>query len=95
LASQVDAAELAELINGAVATGPLSLPDAIGMLDSAYLGHVIVLWSWALKQHTDDGAEAAPSARVRFRSLEGTDREIEIPRLVFTEPIPTVSESML
>ena len=31
-------------------TGPLSLPDAVGLLDSAYLGHVIVLWSWALKQ---------------------------------------------
>lgn len=94
LASQVDAAELAELINGAVAAGPLSLPDAIGMLDSAYLGHVIVLWSWALKQH-QPGVESAQSVQVRFRSLEGADREIEIPRLVFTEPIPTASESIL
>ncbi|WP_264077790.1 DUF3375 domain-containing protein [Mycolicibacterium houstonense] len=92
LASQVDAAELADLINGAVASGPLSLPDAIGMLDSAYLGHVIVLWSWALKQPAPGDAE---SVRVRFRSLEGADREIEIPRLVFTEPIPTATESML
>ena len=93
LASQVDAAELAEVVNGAVASGPLPLPDAIELLDSAYLGHVIVLWSWALKQPlTQPDTDAV---RVRFRSLEGADREIEIPRLVFTEPIPTASESML
>ncbi|MGV7292057.1 DUF3375 domain-containing protein, partial [Mycobacterium kansasii] len=35
LASQEDAAELAQLVNGALARGPLPLPDAIGMLDSA------------------------------------------------------------
>lgn len=62
------------------------------MLDSAYLGHVIVLWSWALKQPAVGNAE---SVRVRFRSLEGPDREIEVPKLVFTEPIPIVSESLL
>ena len=95
LASQVDAAELADLVNGAVAAGPLALSDAIGMLDSAYLGHVIVLWSWALKQPLSQPESDAESVRVRFRSLEGADREIEIPRLVFTEPIPTASESML
>jgi len=65
------------------------------MLDSAYLGHVIVLWSWALKQPLSQPESDAESVRVRFRSLEGADREIEIPRLVFTEPIPTASESML
>ncbi|MDV3128627.1 DUF3375 domain-containing protein [Mycobacterium sp. 21AC1] len=92
LAQQVDAAELAELVNGAVTAAPLSLPDAIGLLDAAYLGHVIVLWSWALRQPCADGAE---SVRVRFQSVEGTDREIEVPRLFFTEPIPTASESLL
>lgn len=92
LAQQVDAAELAELVNSALTAAPLSLPDAIGLLESAYLGHVIVLWSWALRQPHADGAE---SVRVRFQSVEGTDREIEVPRLVFTEPIPTASESLL
>ncbi|MCV7287947.1 DUF3375 domain-containing protein [Mycolicibacterium wolinskyi] len=92
LAAQVDATELADLVNAAVERGPLPLPEAIGMLDSAYLGHVIVLWSWALKQPHDDGIE---TVRVRFQSLEGADREIEVPALVFTEPIPIVSESLL
>lgn len=92
LAAQVDAAELADLVNGAVESGPLPLPEAIGMLESAYLGHVIVLWSWALKQPNADSPE---SVRVRFQSLEGADREIEVPRLVFTEPIPTATESLL
>lgn len=92
LAAQVDATELADLVNAAVERGPLPLPAAIGMLDSAYLGHVIVLWSWALKQPHDDGIE---TVRVRFQSLEGADREIEVPALVFTEPIPIVSESLL
>ncbi|MGV0744000.1 DUF3375 domain-containing protein [Mycolicibacterium sp. XJ870] len=96
LATQVDAAELAELINDAVESGPLPLPEAIGMLDSAYLGHIIVLWSWALKQPLKQpSVDGAESVRVRFQSLEGADREIEVPRLVFTEPIPTVSESLL
>ncbi|MHC9296120.1 DUF3375 domain-containing protein [Mycobacterium sp. LTG2003] len=92
LAAQVDATELADLVNAAVERGPLPLPEAIGMLDSAYLGHVIVLWSWAIKQPHDDGVE---TVRVRFQSLEGADREIEVPQLVFTEPIPIVSESLL
>lgn len=92
LAAQVDATELAELVNDTVVSRPLPLDEAIGMLDSAYLGHVIVLWSWALKQPAVGNAE---SVRVRFRSLEGPDREIEVPKLVFTEPIPIVSESLL
>jgi hypothetical protein len=86
LTTQVDAPAMSEMINTAIADGPLSLPDAVELLDSAYLGHVIVLWSWALKQPgpTDD----APAATtVRFRSLDGRDREMEVPRLMFTEPI--------
>ena len=50
------------------------------MLDTAYLGHVIVLWSWALKQPNPDAIE---STTVRFRSLDGRDREIPVPRLTF------------
>jgi hypothetical protein len=59
----------------------------VAMLDTAYLGHVIVLWSWAL---TQPNPEAAESATVRFRSLDGRDREIAVPRLTFTEPITTL-----
>lgn len=53
-------------------------------LDNAYLGHVIVLWSWALKQPNDD---TGTSTTVRFRSLDGRDREMAVPELSFTEPI--------
>ena len=57
----------------------------------AYLGHVIVLWSWALKQPVqDDPARPSESVTVRFQSLDGRDREMEVPRLMFTEPISTL-----
>lgn len=88
LSTQVDAPGMSEMINTAVARGPLSLPDAVSMLDSAYLGHVIVLWSWALKQPRAEAVEE--SATVRFQSLDGRDREIEVPLLMFTEPISTL-----
>jgi hypothetical protein len=80
---------MSEMINTALRQAPVSLPDAVGMLDSAYLGHVIVLWSWALKQpRSAAGSETASvSATVRFQSLDGRDREMEVPHLVFTEPI--------
>ncbi|CAN5160090.1 DUF3375 domain-containing protein [soil metagenome] len=85
LTTQVDAPAMSDMINGAITDGPLSLPDAVSMLDSAYLGHVIVLWSWALKQPA--GAEPGESVTVRFQSLDGRDREMEVPQLMFTEPI--------
>lgn len=91
LTTQVDAPAMSEMINAAIASGPLSLPDAVEMLDSAYLGHVIVLWSWALKQpDTNTTASTHPVEKVRFQSLDGRDREMEVPRLMFTEPISSL-----
>lgn len=81
LTTQVDAPGLSEMLNSAL---PVSLPDALAMLDAPYLGHVIVLWSWALKQPTT--SDVVP-VTVRFRSLDGHDREMEVPHLMFTEPI--------
>ena len=88
LTTQVDAPAMSDMINAAIVDGPLSLPDAVSMLDSAYLGHVIVLWSWALKQ--PDGDRASESVTVRFQSVDGRDRAIEVPKLVFTEPISSL-----
>jgi hypothetical protein len=93
LTTQVDAPAMSELINDAIRSGAqLSLPDAVSMLDSAYLGHVIVLWSWALKQpvHHENAHHASTSVTVRFQSLDGRDREMEVPHLMFTEPITTL-----
>ena len=59
LTTQVDAPAMSDMLNHAITTGPVSLPDAVAMLDTAYLGHVIVLWSWALKQ--PDTSRSAPS----------------------------------
>ncbi|WP_198291086.1 DUF3375 domain-containing protein [Mycobacterium sp. 155] len=89
LSTQVDAPAMSEMINTALRRAPVSLPDAVSMLDSAYLGHVIVLWSWALKQPRSAGASgtAPASTTVRFQSLDGRDREMEVPHLMFTEPI--------
>ena len=89
LTSQVDAPAMSAMINDALADGPLSLPEAVERLESAYLGHVIVLWSWALAQPGADPV-APESARVRFRSLDGGDRLMDVPRLLFTEPISTL-----
>lgn len=88
LTTQVDAPAMSEMINAALDSGPVSLPDAVEMLDAAYLGHVIVLWSWALKQ--PDAPKNAQPVTVRFQSLDGRDREMEVPHLVFTEPISSV-----
>jgi len=87
LTTQVDAPAMSDMLNDAITNGPVSLPDAVAMLDTAYLGHVIVLWSWALKQPNPDAIE---STTVRFRSLDGRDREMAVPRLTFTEPITTL-----
>lgn len=88
LTTQVDAPAMSDMLNTAITNGPVSLPEAVTMLDTAYLGHVIVLWSWALKQPNPD---ATDSTTVRFRSLDGRDREIAVPRLTFTEPITTLA----
>ncbi|MCW2514751.1 MAG: hypothetical protein JWR11_3793 [Mycobacterium sp.] len=95
LTTQVDAPAMSDMINSAITDGPLSLPDAVSMLDSAYLGHVIVLWSWALKQpvHSGSAERAATSVTVRFQSLDGRDREMEVPQLMFTEPISSLVEA--
>jgi hypothetical protein len=87
LTTQVDAPAMSEMLNAAVARRPVSLAEAVEMLDSAYLGHVIVLWSWALKQPGGPGDPSDDTMSVRFRSLDGRDREIEVPYLMFTEPV--------
>jgi hypothetical protein len=91
LTTQVDAPAMSDMLNDAIAGGPVSLPEVIDMLARAnqgpYLGHVIVLWSWALKQ---PNPEVIESTTVRFRSLDGRDREMAVPRLTFTEPITTL-----
>lgn len=79
---------MTDMINTAIVEAPLSLPDAVSMLDSAYLGHVIVLWSWALKQ--PNASADAESVTVRFQSLDGHDRQIEVPHLMFTEPVSSL-----
>ena len=100
LTTQVDAPAMSEMINTAITDGPLSLPDAVEMLSTegqgAYLGHVIVLWSWALKQtvHPEDSVRATESVTVRFQSLDGRDREMEVPHLMFTEPISSLLEAV-
>jgi hypothetical protein len=92
LTTQVDAPAMSEMINTAISSGTkLSLPDAVAMLDSAYLGHVIVLWSWALKQ--PESGQVSESVTVRFQSLDGRDREMEVPYLSFTEPVSTLMEA--
>jgi len=36
---------MSDMLNQVRRDRPVSLPDAVAMLDTAYLGHVIVLWS--------------------------------------------------
>jgi hypothetical protein len=81
---------MSDMLNTAITTGPVSLPDAVAMFDTTYLRHVIALWSWALTQPQADRADTN-STTVQFRSLDGRDREIAVPRLTFTEPITTLA----
>ena len=74
---------MSDMLNDAITSGPVSLSEAVAMLDTAYVGHIIVLLSWALKQPNPDAIE---STTVR-RSLDGRDREIAVPCLTFTETI--------
>lgn len=90
LAAQVDVAALASLVNAAVSVGPVSLPEVVGMVETPFLGDVMVLWSMASKQN--DGAERRPTRTVRFRSIAGGDCEMEIPELVFHEPLPDTEQ---
>jgi hypothetical protein len=48
------------------------------------------LWSWALKQPVKTDTAALESVTVRFQSLDGRDREMEVPHLMFTEPISSL-----
>lgn len=97
LSTQVDAPAMSDMINAAIDDGPLPLADAVAMLDAPYLGHVIVLWSWALKQPVPgdvSGTADVGSVTVRFRSLDGRDRAMEVPRLVFTEPVSSIAGAL-
>jgi len=95
LTTQVDAPAMSDMINCAIIEGPLPLADAVDLVSAtgqgAYLGHVIVLWSWALKQPAAVAADQpTETVTVRFRSLDGRDRKMEVPQLVFTEPISSL-----
>ncbi|VBA31469.1 hypothetical protein LAUMK136_00064 [Mycobacterium attenuatum] len=86
LAAQVDVDALAGLVNAAVESGPVSLPEAFSLVDEAYLGELLVLWTWAHAQPQGD-ANQSGAATVQFRSLEGNDRQMQVPLLMFTEPV--------
>ncbi|MFC7671838.1 DUF3375 domain-containing protein [Mycolicibacterium sp. GCM10028919] len=95
LTTQVDAPAMSDMINCAIIEGPLALADAVDLVSATgqgpYLGHVIVLWSWALKQPAAVAADQpTDTVTVRFRSLDGRDRKMEVPQLVFTEPISSL-----
>jgi hypothetical protein len=85
LAAQVDVAALTELVNTALAVGPVSLPQVVGMVGTPFLGDVMVLWSMASKQ---DNVQQRATRPVRFRSLAGGECVMEVPELYFHEPLP-------
>lgn len=91
LAAQVDMSALAALVNSVVAAGPVSLPELVGMVDTPYLGDVVVLWALALKQDPNSSA-TEETHQVRFRSLTGGECMIGVPPLMFREPVPTLEE---
>jgi hypothetical protein len=55
------------------------------MVETPFLGDVMVLWSLASKQNDDGGQK--PTRSVRFRSIAGGDCEMDIPELLFHEPL--------
>lgn len=93
LASRVDMAALAKLVNTAVAVGPVSLPEMIGMVDAPYLGDVVVLWAMARKQDRAE-VDGEQGVQVRFKSIDGRDRAVSVPPLVFSEPVAAAVEGI-
>jgi len=91
LVTQVDIPALTALVNTAVKAGPVSLPEIIGILDNPYLGDVVVLWALAVRQDPDS-ASTTDTRRVRFQSIDGGDRIIEVPSLVFRQPVAALGE---
>lgn len=91
LATQVDVPALTALVNTVVATGPVSLPEMIGMVDAPYLGDIVVLWALAVRQDCESAA-SADTRRVRFQAVGGGNRVIEVPALIFREPVSVVGE---
>ena len=96
LTTQVDAPAMSDMLNAAPSpTGPVSLPDAVDMLahrpTSATSSCCGRGRSSSRQQTKPTPTPAAPT--VRFRSLDGRDREIAVPRLMFTEPITTTRRS--
>jgi len=49
-----------------------------------------VLWALALKQ--DSATSQAGAQPVRFLSFDGRDRVMDIPVLMFREPVPSLEE---
>lgn len=86
LAAQVDVEALAGLVNAVVESGPVSLPEAFSLVDDAYLGELLVLWTWAQAQPQGE-ANHSSTVTVQFRSIGGSDRQMQVPLLMFTEPV--------
>lgn len=91
LVTQVDIPKLTALVNQAVGAGPVSLPEMIGMVDTPYLGDIVVLWALAVRQDPESAA-SADTQRVRFQAVGGGDRVMEVPALIFREPVSAVGE---
>ncbi len=64
----------------------MSLPEAFSLVDDAYLGELLVLWTWAQAQPQGE-ANHSSTVTVQFRSIEGSDRQMQVPLLMFTEPV--------
>lgn len=86
LAAQVDVEALTGLVNTAVAAGPVSLPEVFSRLEEAYLGELLVLWTWAQAQ-PQGAADEQTCATVQFRSVSGDERQMQVPALMFSEPV--------
>ena len=91
LTTQVDAPAMSDMLNTAhhrrarLATGrrrPCSTPPTSATSSCCGPGR---------SSSPNHRSAAAESVTVRFRSLDGRDREIEVPRLMFTEPITTLA----
>lgn len=86
LAAQVDVEALAGLVNTAVLSDPVSLPDLVARTDGVYLAELLVLWTWAQAQ-PQHNVDAVAAANVSFRSVAGGDRQMRVPVLMFSEPV--------
>ncbi len=92
--TQVDVPALIELVNDAVAMGPVSLQEVVGMVENPFFGDISTLLHFALQQN--DVAGDYPRRPVNYYRYPTGERCVaELPELFFTKKLSNTKRAPL